>query len=157
MAMSRTARVLATPVLLAVIALVTVSSSHALEDAYPSFFTTGKVVYCTVGMDITGDHYIPPYLFCWEPANGFTVSMTAHGRVHRSYRSRYKRLYSPYPRRALRFWQSWWTNRRGAEGTGTGRGDLRFVCKSHPRGLTCTNMARHGFWLGRRAGDFRIF
>jgi hypothetical protein len=84
---------------LALIALVKASSSAALEDSFPAFLTPGRAAYCTIGLDITGEHYKPPYLFCWTPNDGFTLSMTARGRVRKAYDSHYKRLYSQYPRR----------------------------------------------------------
>jgi hypothetical protein len=56
----------------------------------------------------------------------------------------------------LRFGETWWGNRRGEEGRGSGKGRVLFRCTSRTSGLTCRSISGHGFWLGRVRGH-RIF
>jgi len=51
------------------------------REPYADFYTPGKAVLCSAVVDITGENsnYVP-WLFCWTPNDGFTVSLRASRR-----------------------------------------------------------------------------
>jgi hypothetical protein len=51
----------------------------------------------------------------------------------------------------LRFGQQWWW-KESESGFGTAPRGLFYWCFNRTTGLTCTNRAGHGFWLGRQRG-----
>lgn len=112
---------------------VTASNAAAIVD----FRTPDRAAYC-------GTTHGPgrPHLLCWTPNDGFTVSMSPRGRATKRYEPR-NRDFHDYAGGVLRF----------------GR-QLRMVdtysCVSRRTGLTCTNAAGHGWWLGRFVG-YRLF
>jgi hypothetical protein len=149
---------------LVVFAVVAVSSADRADTApashsFPSFFTPGKVALCNLIEDISGESYFVPYLNCWRPRDGFTVTLESTGQP----------LFGPLkanegPVRSLTlqrwllpFGESWWANRRGEEGRGRGKGRVLFRCTSRTDGLTCRSVVSgRGFRLGRVRGH-RIF
>lgn len=123
------------------------------REPYANFYTPAKAVLCSAVVDITGENsnYVP-WLFCWTPNDGFTVSLSASRRPSTRALKRYKWHYEPGGR-TLRFGQAWWLNRDGVSGWGSrGTGDVLIRCVSRSSSLTCTNRAGHGFWLGRFPG-----
>lgn len=83
-----------------------------------------------------------PHLICWTPNDGFTVSMSERGRANKQYVALNRGYFDPAPGRVLRFGESW---RSGV-----------YRCKSARSGLTCSNAAGNGWWLGRFRG-YRLF
>jgi hypothetical protein len=146
----------------AVVAMLSVdrAASAPASHSFPSFFTPGKAALCKLHDDISGENSFVPYLNCWRPRDGFTVTLESTGRP----------LYGPLkankgpvqsvtlPRWLLPFGESWWGNRRGEEGGGRrGKGRVLFRCTSRTGGLTCRSVVSgRGFRLGRVRG-YRIF
>jgi hypothetical protein len=146
----------------AVVALFSVEkgATTPASHSFPSFFTPGKVALCNLIEDISGENSFVPYLNCWRPRDGFTITLESTGRP----------LYGPLkankgpvqsltlPRWLLPFGESWWANRRGDEGRGRrGNGRVLFRCTSRTDGLTCRSVVSdRGFSLGRVRG-YRIF
>jgi hypothetical protein len=101
--------------------------------ASASFRTPGSAAYCglTEGEGAPG-------LICWTPNDGFSIAMGRHGRVTHDYNGLDKGYHEPTAP-VLAFGRAWslphW-----------------FRCVSRATGLTCTNDARHGWWLGRYKG-----
>ena len=129
----------------------------AAREPYASFYTPGKAALCSMVVDITGENptYVP-WLYCWTPNDGFTVTLTASRRPHASTVKANKWHYEPGGR-PLGFGKAWWMNRDSASGWGSGgAGDVLIRCVSRASGLTCTNRAGHGFWLGRFRG-YRLY
>ena len=124
--------VVVTGALLAV-SLATASAATAAAD----FVTPGKAAYCGVS-----EGEPPLTLICWRPRDGITLDMTRLGHAHR-------RLYRPnrgaydVTGRILSFAKIW-------------RFPDYWQCVSRATGLTCTNRAGHGWWLGRVRGS-RVF
>ena len=104
----------------------------ALAAAAASFRTPGRAAYCglTEGEGPSG-------LICWTPNDGFSIGMGMRGRPTYGYNPR-DRGYYEYAPRVLRFGQTW--------------SAAPFRCTSRAMGLTCTNRAGHGWWLGRYYG-----
>ncbi len=128
-----------------------------------AFYTPGHAVECIVpdNLDPALDHLPRPFapgpLFCWTPNDGFNLGMSHNGRVRR-HPTMVKgapttKYVTDWATRVgqLRFGQDWvWSvDRRGF-------GTVFYTCKSRSTGLTCTNRAGHGWWLGRFKG-YRIF
>jgi hypothetical protein len=115
---------------LLVVTLATASAATAV--AY--FVTPGKAAYCGVS-----EGEPPLTLICWRPRDGITLNMTRRGRAHRT-------LYRPnrgaydVAGRILSFGKIW-------------RFPDYWKCISRATGLTCTNRAGHGWWLGRVRGS----
>jgi len=124
-------RKLCTVVVGLAVVLVTAGNAAAVAD----FVTPGKAAYCGIS-----EGEAPLRLICWRPKDGLTLDMgrrgRAQGRVHAANRG----YYDPAPGRVLRFGRSW-----------TAR--LYWRCVSRSTGLTCTNRAGHGWWLGRLRGS----
>jgi len=114
----------------AVAALTVAEGASAQEGAV--FATPGQAAYCN---DYSGE------LICWTPNDGFTVHMTSRGRPVKSYRRDHRGYIDRYAK-VLRF------------GRAVKLGP--YVCNSTRDGLTCTNSAGHGWWLGRYVG-YRLF
>jgi hypothetical protein len=143
--------------LIAIPLAVLFPAAAAAREPYANFYTPGKAVLCSMVADITGDNsaYVP-WLYCWTPNDGFTVTLTARRRARASMLKTNKWHYEPGGRQ-LSFGQAWWMNRNSNNGWGSGGvGDVLIRCVSRTTGLTCTNRARHGFWLGRFRG-YRLF
>jgi hypothetical protein len=115
---------------LAFASLATASAATAVAD----FVTPRKAAYCGVS-----EGEPPLSLICWRPRDGITLDMTRRGRAHRS-------LYRPnrgaddVAGRILSFGKIW-------------RFPDYWKCVSRATGLTCTNRAGHGWWLGRVRGS----
>jgi hypothetical protein len=124
--------VLIRAIVLAVVALAFPMSTLALAD----FRTPKGVAYCGVSHGES-----PHALICWTPKDGFTLDMGARGFPRKRY-VRANRGFHDYVGRTLRFGRRW---------AGAG-----FYCVSRRTGLTCTNRAGHGWWLGRYRG-YRLF
>jgi hypothetical protein len=134
------------------------AASNSASHSFPSFFTPGKLAYCKLHRSIAGESSFTPYLNCWRPRDGFTVTLESKGRP----------LYGPLEANRgpvesvvraswlLRFGHAWWGNQRGDDGRGRGEGRVLFRCTSRTSGLTCRSISGHGFWLGRVRG-YRIF
>jgi hypothetical protein len=131
------------------------ASSAPTSHSFPSFFTPGKRALCKLHTDISGENAFVPYLNCWRPRDGFTVTLESTGPP----------LYGPLKenkgpvesltlrRWLLPFGESWWGNRKGENGRGRGRGRVLYRCTSRTDGLTCRSMVSgRGFWLGRTRG-----
>jgi hypothetical protein len=102
-----------------------------------AFVTPRRAAYCGVS-----EGEAPHALICWTPDDGFTVAMGRRGRPTKGYDRQNKRYYEPTGR-VLRFGQTW-------KLAGYWR------CTSRRSGLTCTNQAGHGWWLGRFSG-YKLF
>jgi len=149
---------------LASLAFIDNESARA-SHSVASFHTPEKAAFCkyVIPMGFPG----PTGLECWTPNDGFTVWMRPNGIAQKAYVKENRLRYATAYRR-LTFRQNWWgsdLNGGGAsydlegryrEGTGSPRGTVQFVCKRRRTGLTCTNRAGHGWWLGRFRG-YRIF
>ena len=135
------------------------AASAPFSHSFPSFFTPGKLALCKLHHDLSGEDAFVPYLNCWRPRDGFTVTLESTGRA----------LYGPLKenkgpvesltlrRWLLPFGASWWGNRRGDNGRGRSRGRVLFRCTSRTDGVTCRSTGSgRGFWLGRVRG-YRIF
>jgi hypothetical protein len=151
------AAVLAASAVVAVLSVDRAASAPA-SHSFPSFFTPGKVALCNLQEDISGEGYFVPYLDCWRPRDGFTVTLESTGRPLYGPLKANKGLQSLTLRRwLLPFGESWWANRRGEEGRGRGKGRVLFRCTSRTNGLTCRSVVSgRGFWLGPVRGH-RIF
>jgi hypothetical protein len=121
------------PAVVAATALVAVPAAFAATD----FVTPGRAAYCGVSH---GE--VPHHLICWTPNDGFTVAMYRFGSASNAY-SKSNRGWHELAGRVLRFGQTW--SIRGY-----------WTCVSRRNGLTCTNRAGHGWWLGRYRG-YRLF
>lgn len=121
-------------VLLAIL-LAAAAPSAALGVA--AFRTPGSAALCGLS---EGEGY--PWLICWTPNDGYTLSMGPRTGVPA--RGTYDPKQRGYiePVRILRFGKTW---RSGV-----------YACTSRRTGLTCTNARRHGWWLGRYRGVRRF-
>jgi hypothetical protein len=122
------------------ISLVVVSSlvGAGYATAVSDFVTPRKAAYCGVS---EGE---PPFhLICWRPSDGRTFSMKRLGRASRRIDAHNRGYYDPAPGRVLRFGRSW-------------KVPGYWKCISRSGGLTCTNHAGHGWWIGRARGS-RLF
>ena len=108
----------------------------ALASAAAAFRTPGRAAYCGL---TEGEG--PPHLICWTPNDGFSIGMGPRSRPTHSYNPRDRGNYE-YTPRVLRFGQTWAV--------------FAYRCRSRATGLTCTNRAGHGWWLGRYRG-YRVF
>jgi hypothetical protein len=108
---------------------------------FASFVTPDRAAYCGV--------WDGGYLMCWRPRDGLTLSMSRRGRPQRILDSNYRGYHDPEsepvccyrrPSRVLPFGRSWARLRD-------------WTCVSRATGLTCTNRAGHGWWLGRKRGS----
>jgi hypothetical protein len=143
----------------AVVALSSVdrAASAPTSHSFPSFFTPGKLALCKLHRSLEDANAFVPYLNCWRPRDGFTVTLESEGRP----------LYGPLKankgaesftlrRWLLPFGKSWWGNRRGDDGRGPSEGRVLFRCTSRRDGLACRSVVSgRGFWLGRVRG-YRI-
>jgi len=118
------------------------------------FRTPGRAAYCEF-QRVFADYYTDPWLYCWTPNDGFTLWLDVAGLPRKSYDTDNKWNYSGSVG-LLGFGQNYWANANYKQGTGIGRGRVLFRCRSRSNGLTCTNRAGHGFWLGRFRG-YRVF
>lgn len=107
-----------------------------LASASASFRTPGRAAYCGLS---EGEG--PAVLLCWTPNDGFGIWMRVHSRPRHDYNKNDRGFYDDSAR-VLRFGQTWIK--------------LGFRCTSRSTGLTCTNRAGHGWWLGRYKG-YRVF
>jgi hypothetical protein len=135
------------------LAAVTVPSAQA-SGTIGGFYTPGRAVYCELDR-VFADVYTQPWLYCWTPNDGFTLWLGASGRPKKSYDIDNKWYHSGSVG-LLRFGQNYWANADYQQGTRIGRGSVLFRCRSRSNGLTCSNRAGHGFWLGRYRG-YRLF
>lgn len=122
-------------VLSAVSALTLAAAPTALAVA--AFVTPNRAAYCGVS-----EGEPPLRLICWRPGDGFTLDMRRLGRARGKPYARNRGYYGAAGR-ALRFGQAW--SVRGY-----------WKCVSRRTGLTCTNHANHGWWLGLSRG-YRLF
>lgn len=113
---------------------VAASPAAAVVD----FVTPRRAAYCG-----TTHGEGAPYLICWTPNDGFTVSMSPRGRSSKSYDRSNRGHHDPAPGRVLRLGRSM-----------TLAGGYR--CTSRRTGLTCRNRAGRGWWLGRFTG-YQLF
>jgi hypothetical protein len=134
------------------------AASAPTSHSFPTFFTTGKLAFCKFHTDISGENAFIPWLNCWRPRDGFTVTMESTGRPGFGPLKENKGPVESVllPRWLIRFGETWWGNRRAEQGNGSGRGRVLFRCTSRTSGLTCRSVSGHGFWLGRARGH-RIF
>ena len=125
----------------------------AAREPYATFYTPGKTALCSEVADITGDNpNFVPYLYCWTLNDGLKASRRPRASTLKAYKWHYE-----LGGRLLGFGRSWWMNRKGAIGWDRGGvGDVLIRCGNRTPGLTCTNRAGHGFWLGRYRG-YRLF
>jgi hypothetical protein len=131
----------------AIVALGLCAAASAVTD----FRTSDRQIYCGVAEA----HEAPPSfqapLLCWRSTNGFTVALSASGRVRSHWNPR-NRGVNQFAVRVLRVGQDWWST-KGYSGLGQGPGrGVVYRCFSRLGGLTCVNRAGRGFWLGRRTG-----
>ena len=132
----------------------------------PLFGTPGAAAYCTVMP--SDPEKLLPLLFCWTPNDGWSAAITSIGR--RAYTRYYTEppgivhdigVLKGYAPRAplLKFGQTWryrcW-DPLDLERCGKKKDVIAFTCVSRSTGLTCTNWAKHGFWIGRYRG-YRLF
>jgi hypothetical protein len=133
----------------------------------PLFGTPGKAAFCYA--DASGPENSTPSLLCWTPDDGFGVEIGWRGRrAFVSFHDHPPRFGEDFgdlrgygPRaRVLRYGQSWILGCRSPPDVATcksyGAGVTTFRCRSRSTGLTCTNHAGHGWWLGRYRG-YRLF
>jgi hypothetical protein len=115
--------------LVGVFALVLVPSAYAVA----AFVTPRGGVYCGAS---EGDTDFT--LICWRIRDGYTVWMgqrsQARGQIHQR-----NKAYKTVAGRKLRHGDAW-SDRFG------------WACVSAQDGVTCTNRAGHGWWLGERQG-----
>jgi hypothetical protein len=121
--------------------LVALSLLPTTASAIAVYFgTPNDAAYCGMGQD-SPHRYNQEYIHCYTPNDGFDVWMLRSGRPHATY-NRYEKGQYLQPYRRLGFGQTWhWR---------------KFSCTSRANGLTCTNPAGHGWWLGRFSG-YRLF
>jgi hypothetical protein len=119
---------------LLVVSLATASAATAVA----AFVTPGKAAYCGVS-----EGEPPLTLICWRPGDGITLDMTRWGHAHRRLYRPNRGSYDAAPGRILSFGKIW-------------RFPGYWKCVSRATGLTCTNRAGHGWWLGRVRGS-RVF
>jgi hypothetical protein len=106
--------------------------------AVSDFVTPKKLAYCGVS---EGE---PPFhLICWRPSDGMTLWMRRLGPARKRIDAHNRGYYDPAPGRVLRFGKQW-------------RVAGYWSCVSRRTGLTCTNRAGHGWWVGRVHGS-RLF
>jgi hypothetical protein len=134
------------------------AASAPASHSFPTFFTTGKLALCKFATDLSGENSFTPYLNCWRPRDGFTVTLESTGRPLFGTRKENKGPTETVllPRWLLRFGETWWGNRGAEQGKGSGRGRVLYRCTSRTSGLMCSSISGHGFWLGRTRGH-RIF
>ena len=118
------------------------------------FRTPRRAAYCEL-QRVFADYYTDPWLYCWTPNDGFTLWLDAAARPRKSYDTDNKWNYAS-SLGLLPYGRSYWANADYRQGTGLARGKVLFRCRSRSTGLTCTNRAGHGFWLGRFRG-YRLF
>jgi hypothetical protein len=135
------------------LAAVFVPSAQA-SGTIGGFRTPGRAAYCEF-QRVYVDYYVDPWLYCWTPNDGFTLMLGVSGRPRKSYEVDNRWYYSTSVG-LLRFGSNYWANASYQQGLGPGRGRVLFRCRSRSTGLTCTNRAGHGFWLGRYRG-YRLF
>lgn len=103
------------------------------------FRTPGGAAYC----QIDDSAELDVQLVCWTPNDGYTISlMVSEVPRPRARTDRRARGVKPAGFPTVAFGRTW-TYRLGTK---------RIVCRSQATGLTCTNAARGGFWLGRGRG-----
>jgi Family of unknown function (DUF6636) len=106
--------------------------------AVTDFVTPKRAAYCGVS------HGEPPFsLICWRPRDGLTLTMYRRSKPGKNIYAPNRGYYDPFPGRLLRFGRTW-------KVVGYWR------CVSRKTGVTCTNSAGHGWWLGRSRGS-RLF
>ena len=111
-------------------AAVLVGASSA--SAVASFVTPARTVYCGLS---EGEG--PLRLICWRPYDGLTLDVGRFGRAQGRIYLPNRGFYQPVPGHVLRYGETW-------------RRPGYWRCASRSTGLTCTNRAGHGWWLGRR-------
>jgi hypothetical protein len=128
------------------------------SHSFPTFFTPGKLAYCKFQTNISGENAFVPYLNCWRPRDGFTVTLESKGRpLSGPLEANRGPVQSVLrPSWLLRFGETWWGNRSSRQGRGRGQGSVLFRCTSRRDGLICRSASGYGFWLGRVRGH-RIF
>lgn len=132
----------------------------------PRFATVGGAAYCTV-QAVSQDDFAAE-LFCWRPRDGWAAWIgwkprrggkgfftrpprIVHGlTVLEGYRPRSPVLRTGSRRAITCGVPADFSTCRGREGV------VAFRCASRSDGLTCRNVARHGFWIGRVRG-YRAF
>jgi hypothetical protein len=117
-------------------ALVATSLATA-SVAEATFRTPGKAAYCGVS-----EGEPPLTLICWRPGDGLTLDMT-RGNLPRRRLSTVNLGYHAIEGQILFFGKVW-------------RFPRYWKCVSRATGVTCTNRAGHGWWLGRVRGS-RLF
>jgi hypothetical protein len=136
------------------------AASAPESHSFPSFFTPGKAALCKLNRSLEDTNAFVPYLNCWRPRDGFTITLEATGPpLSGPLKANKGPVQSlTLPRWLLPFGASWWGNRRGEDGRGRrGGGRVLFRCTSRTDGLTCRSVVSgHGFRLGRARG-YRIF
>ncbi len=151
----------------AIAGLVAVAAAEGGWGFYPRplFRTPQSAVYCYV--DGTNHEDRSPQLFCWTPNDGWAVEIGwRNQRATTAYYTKRPAIvhgmgvlkgYRPRAR-VLGFGRRWAIRCRDTANVGScgTRGVVAFTCVSRVSGLTCTNAADHGFWIGRFRG-YRLF
>jgi hypothetical protein len=132
----------------------------------PLFSTPGRAAYCYVSSTSYEDDGAE--VECWRPRDGFFITMPWRARRGRTafmtkppgfvHGTRVLKGFRPQAP-VLGFGQRWsWRCRDPADfrTCSPAAGRLTFTCTSGRGGLTCTNVRKHGFWLGRFHG-YRFF
>jgi hypothetical protein len=114
--------------------------------AAPDFQTPRKTFYC----EVPGVTQRLSHLVCWRSRNGFTIYLHPRGGTKTAWNGTLKGTYM-VAGGVLRFGQQWWW-KESESGFGTAPRGLFYWCFNRTTGLTCTNRAGHGFWLGRQRG-----
>ena len=165
-------RALVVFVFVVLVTVIAVWGAYAYAATYPGvkprplFGTPGKAAYCYT--DVAGSEDDRAELFCWTPDDGWWASIEWNGRRARSgiydtfprivHRVTKLKGYAPAAPRVLRFGEHWRLRCHdpGDFRTCKGQGVTVFTCVSARTGLTCRNVAMHGFWIGRYRG-YRLF
>ncbi len=155
--------------LMLVSALVAVPATASTKRGVlpkPLFGTPGTAAYCYVTPESPVD--LRPVLLCWTPNDGWSAAIGWSGR--RAFTRYYTKppaivhdlgvLKGYTPRARLLSFGQRWSYRCGdpkdIETCDGRQGRTAFTCASRSTGLTCTNAAKHGFWIGRYRG-YRLF
>jgi hypothetical protein len=128
---------------------MTGSASATSSSSLDGFHTKAWAAQCVVPEWFESAR---PYktLVCWTPNDGFTVEMTRFGSPTKSYLSAHAGYNDRFfAKTLLHYGQTWRFDLFGYE-------PIAFTCTSRSTGLTCTNRAGHGWWLGRYVG-YRLF
>jgi hypothetical protein len=135
------------------VALAAVAGAGSADaSSYAGFHARGWAAQCIipVAFEVPRPLYATG-LVCWTYSDGFTVSMTYHGRVRKRYEKGSIRFFDRFfARPYLAYGKSWMYGSHGLR-----RGTPLWSCRNRSTGLTCRNRVGHGVWLGRWVG-YRI-